>query len=150
MLPIFTHIYCKGEHVGIIEQMIIVIKDHARCMCHEIPYQYYTKIIIQSFISCVVTWFDTFPTRGVLSKTTVPSMIVKGKPNTDFNQERIVFLSYSLFYIGTSNNINRRSMPYIALNEPNNHEVHYFVILYTVKILLSYDCTELHIDDGFI
>ena len=127
--------------------MIIVIKDHARCMCHEIPYQYYTKIIIQSFISCVVTWFDTFPTRGVLSKTTVPSMIVKGKPNPDFNQERIVFGSYELFYTGTSNGSSIRIIPSIALNESKNHGGHYSMSLYTGKRLHSYEYTKLPIEN---
>ena len=44
-------------------------------------------------------------------------MIVKGKPNTDLNQESIVFGSYALVYTVKRNNINRRIIPSIALNE---------------------------------
>ena len=40
LLPIFTHIYGKEEHVGIIEWMIRLIKDRAKFMCHAIPYHY--------------------------------------------------------------------------------------------------------------
>ena len=66
--------------------MIRVIKYRARFMCHTIPYQYYTKLIIQSFILCVLKWIISFQTKGLISKTIIPSMIVKGKPSPDFNQ----------------------------------------------------------------
>ena len=48
-------------------------------------------------------------------------MIVEGKPNTDINQERIVFGSYALVYTGTRNDTNRRIITSIELNESNNH-----------------------------
>ena len=54
----------KEEHVGITKRMFIVIKEFEKFMCHEITYQYYTKLMIQSFISCVVKWLNEFPTRG--------------------------------------------------------------------------------------
>ena len=84
-------------------------------MFHAIPYQYYTKIIIQSLILCVFKWLDEFPTKGWISKTINPCMIVEGK-NPDFNQERILFGSYVLVYTGTRNETNRGSIPYISLN----------------------------------
>ena len=114
--------------------MIRVIKEGAKCMCHAIPYQYYTNLMIQSLILCVVKCLNELPTKGGILKTMSPSMIVKGKLNTDFNQERIVFGSYALFYTGTSNNINRRIIPYPALNKSNDHGGHYFMSLYTGKI----------------
>ena len=36
-----------------------------------------------------------FPIKGVILKTTSPSMIVEGKPNPYFNPERIVFVSHA-------------------------------------------------------
>ena len=65
-----------------------------------------------------------FPTKGVILKIMIPTMIVKGKPDPDFNQERILFGSYALFYTGTTNNMNRIIIPYIALNKSNNHGGH--------------------------
>ena len=44
-------------------------------------------------------------------------MIVEVKPNPGFNQESIVFGSYALVYTVKRNNINRRIIPSIALNE---------------------------------
>ena len=73
--------------------------------------------MIQPFIPCVVKWLNEFPIKGGISKTMSPSMIVKGKPNTDFNQERIVFGSYDLVYTGTRNKMNIISVTSIALNE---------------------------------
>ena len=48
-------------------------------------------------------------------------MIVKGKPNNDFNQERLVFGSYALICTGKPNGMNRRILPPIALNKSNDH-----------------------------
>ena len=80
--------------------------------------------MIQSLIPCVVKWLNAFPTRGGVSKTMRPSMIFEGKQNTDFNQESIVFGSHALVYIGTSNGMNRRSIPFIAQKNPNDHGGH--------------------------
>ena len=33
-------IYGREEHVGITKQMVILIKEFEKCMCHEITYQY--------------------------------------------------------------------------------------------------------------
>ena len=110
-------------------------------MRHAIPYHYYTKLMIQSLISCVVKWINGFQTKGGISKTMIPTIIFKGKPNSNFNQESIVFGSYYLFYTGTINDMNRRSIPSIALNESNNHGVHYFISLYTGNILHRYEWT---------
>ena len=79
-----------------------------------------------------------------------PSMIVKVKPNPDFNQERIMFGLYAQVYIGTSNGTNRKSIPSIALNKSKYHGLHYFMRLYNRKILHSYECTEVPIDNDTI
>ena len=90
--------------------------------------------MIQSLISCVVKWINAFPVKGGISTTMIPSIIVEVNLNPDFKQERIVFGSYALFYTGTSNNINRIIIPYLALNKSNDHGGHYFMSLYTGKI----------------
>ena len=90
LLPIFKHIYSKEENVGTIKRIIRIIKKLARCMCNAISYQYYTELIIQSLISCVVKMLNIFPTKVGIFKTMRPCMIVKRKPNPDLNQERIV------------------------------------------------------------
>ena len=90
-------------------------------MCHAILYQYYTKLTSKSLISCVVKWINAFSTKCGVSKIMRPSMIFEGKPNTDFNQERIVFGSYTLFYSGTSNEMNIRIISSIAMKKSNYH-----------------------------
>ena len=56
------------------------------------------------------------------------------------------FGSYDMFYTGTTNTLNRRSIPSIALREYNEDEVHFFMSLYTRKDILSDDWVELPID----
>ena len=77
--------------------------------------------MIQSLISYVVKLICAFSTRGGILNKKSPSVIVNGKPNTGFKQERILFGSYDLAYTGTRNDMNRRSIPSIALNKSNNH-----------------------------
>ena len=86
-------------------------------MFHAIIYQYYTKLMIQSLISCVVTWLNLFPTKGRISKIMILSIIVKGKPNPYSNQERYVFVSCDLVCTGPSKDIKIRSIPSIEKNE---------------------------------
>ena len=77
----------------------------------------------------MVKWINAFPTKGGKSKTMSPSMIIKGNPNPDFNQERILLGSHALVYTVTSNTMNRRSIPSISQNEPNNHGGNYLMRL---------------------
>ena len=41
LLPIIVHIYGKGEHMGIIERPIRVIKERSRCIYSALSYHYY-------------------------------------------------------------------------------------------------------------
>jgi hypothetical protein len=150
LLPILTQIYGKNEHVHIIERSNRVVKERARCMCHSVPFKYYTKLMIQGLIASVTKWLNAFPSKNGVSLTMSPSNIIEGKPNPDFNHQRIVFGSYAIVYTGTDNTMNRRGVPSIALNESNDHGGHYFMSLYTGKRLHSYEWTELPIDDDVV
>ena len=79
-----------------------------------------------------------------------PANIVQGKPNPDMNHKRIVHGSYAMVYTGTKNDMNRRSVPAIALNASNQHGGHYFMSLYSGKRLNSYEYSELPIEDEVI
>ena len=56
-------------------------------------------------------------------------MIVEGKPNPYFKQEKIVFGSHALVYTGTRNDTNIRRISSIELNESKDHRGHYFMSL---------------------
>jgi hypothetical protein len=151
LLPMLTHIYDKDEHVGVIERAIQVIKERCRCICHSVPYKYYTKLMIKALISVVLKWLNAFPSKGSISDTMSPSMILEeGKPNPNMNNTHISFGSYAFVHIGTDNTMKRRSIPAIALNESNEHGRHYFMNLYTGKKMHSYNWQELPIDNETI
>ncbi len=77
----YSYIYGKDEHVGVIERAIRVIKERCRCVCHAIPYKYYTKLMLRSLIAVVIRWINAFPSKGSISSTMSPAMIVEGKNN---------------------------------------------------------------------
>ena len=106
--------------------------------------------MVQGLIAYVIKWINAFPSRTGISKTMSPSNIVEGKPKPDFTHKLIFFGSYAIVYTGTENNMNRRGVPSIALNESNDHGGHYFMSLYTGKRLHSYDWNELPIDEDVI
>ena len=77
-------------------------------------------------------------------------MKVEGQVNPELNHKRITFGSYYMVNTGTKNDIKRRSVPSISLNESNDHGGHYFMSLYTGKRLHRYQWTEPPIDDDAI
>ena len=85
-------------------------------MCHAVPYRYYTKLMVQALIACMIEWLNAFPTKIGISDTMGPGMIVTGKSNLDMNSKIIVFGSYAMVYIGTTNTMKIRSVIEIALN----------------------------------
>ena len=150
LLPTLTHIYGKDEHVGFIEQAIKTIKERCRCICHTIPFHFYTRLMVEALIKVVIRWLNAFPSKNSISDTMSPAMIVEGKQNPDMSLKRISFGSHAMVYIGTTNTMKRRAVPAIALDESNDHGGYYFMNLYTGKRLHSYNWEELPIDDETI
>jgi hypothetical protein len=150
LLPTMLHIYGKDEHVGTIERSVRTIKERCRTMTHSMPYKRIPKIMVVALVECATLWLNVFPSSNGISDTMSPSYIVQGKPNPDMNHKQIVHGSYAMVYIGTKNNMTRRSMPAIALSPSNMHGGHYFMSLYSGKRLHSYEWDELPIDDDVI
>ena len=150
LLPALINIYGKDEHVGFLERSVRLVKERCRCMCHALPYKYFTRLMVRALVACAIRWLNAFPMEDGISDTMSPSMIVEGKANPDLSHKRITFGSYAMVYIGTTNTMKRRSVPAIALNESNDRGGHYFMNLYTGKRLHSYAWEELPIDDDVI
>jgi hypothetical protein len=133
LLPTATHIYGANEHVGVIERSIRTVKERCRSMCHTVPYKKYTKLMTIALVESAIYWLNSFPSDNGVSDTLSPANIVLGRPNIDFNHNKIVFGSYALVYAGTKNNMKSRSIPAIALNPSNEWGGHNFMSLYTGK-----------------
>ena len=58
-------------------------------------------------------------------------MIVEGRQAPRDDISRIPFGSYALVYTGTSNTLESRSTPCIALRDSNNNGGYYFMLLDT-------------------
>ena len=80
----------------IIEIVIRVMKEICRFITQSIPYGYYTKLMVQSFIACVVKLINAFPSKNGISSTMSPSMIVEVKVNPDSDHKHIIFGSYAM------------------------------------------------------
>ena len=102
MLPASMHIYASNEHVPKIERSIRTIKQRAHRMCHSIPYNRYTQLMIRSLVCIVVQWLNAFPSAvGVLGDYS-PVSIFEGKFNPYFNRQRFHFESYAHAYHRTN------------------------------------------------
>ena len=51
-----------------------------------------------------------------------------------------------MVYNGTTNDMKRSSVPAIAFNKSSDHGSHYFISIYTVKLIHSCQWSELPID----
>ena len=150
MLPSKMTIYAKNEHVPVVERSIRTIKERCRCHCHSVPYKRHTKLMTRQLVENVVHWLNAFPSKNGISKVLSPSTIVTGSPKPDFSKEKIAWGSYAMAYTQTSNNMQSRSIPAIALCESNERGGHYFMSLYSGKEIHSYKWKELPINDEVI
>ena len=126
-VPARIHIYGEEEHVGPIERAIRAIKERTRCNCHAMPYHYYPKIMIIGMIENVMKWLNAFLSKGGISNTMSPAMLLEGKPNPDMNKNYIIFGLHAMVFVRSNNTMSRRSVLAIALNESNEHGGFYFM-----------------------
>ena len=124
--PITTHIYGRLEHVGTIERSIRTVKERTRAICHSLPYQRYTKLMVNSMVENVIYWMNSFPSATGASQDLSPATIVLGRGRPDFSKKHIAFGAYAMVYNGTSNNMSSRTVPAIALKPSNQHGGNFF------------------------
>ena len=67
----------------------------------------------------MVTYLNMFPSKNGTSNDLIPSSIILGYPNPDYNKLKIVFVAYSQVYIGTTNNTKQRTVVSIAICSEN-------------------------------
>jgi len=134
-VPSSFHICAKNEHIPVIERSIRTVKERARCTCHSIPYMCYPKIMTIALMEQIEYWLNSFPSTDSLVDSVGPANIVEGRPNVDCRKNFIPFGSYAMLYIGTSNTMEARSVPVIALNNANDFGGYYFFSLETGKRL---------------
>ena len=93
---------------------------------------------------------NTFPSDNGISVHLSPGRIVEGINKMDMNVKRINFGSYAYIHTRTSNNMNTRSVPAVALRQANRDGGHYFMNLETGKRMHSYIWDEIPISSSAI
>ena len=86
-------------------------------------------MMVIGLIEVVLNWINAFPSKGRISETLSPSIILEGKPNPDMSKKHILFVSYAMAFIGSDNTMSSRVIPEIALNPSNEHGRNYFMSL---------------------
>ena len=148
--PILTHIYGVEEHVAPIERAVRTVKERCRAMCHSLPYQKYTKLMVNSLVEYVIYWLNALPATNGVSSTLSPATIVLGRNKPDLSIKHIPFGAYAITYAGTENNMTGRGIPAIALKPSNNCGGNYFMSLLSGKRIHAYKWTEVAIPDEVI
>jgi len=75
--------------------------------------------MVYSLIDSVIYWLNSFPSKGGASQTISPAGIVTGRNTPDFNNKYIAFGSYAWAYTKTTNTMEMRRVPSIALGPSN-------------------------------
>ncbi len=142
---------CAAEgHIGHIERSIRTVKERSRCYCQSLPYRWMPKLMTQAMLHTVIYWLNSFLSTDGISKTMSPAAIVKGRGTPDFKHKRISFGAYALAYHQSSNTMERRRTPAIALEPANETGAYYFMSLITKRKFSAHDWDELPIDDEVI
>ena len=129
LMPATLHICSKGEHVPIIKRSIRTVNERARSATVELPFGTIPQLMVISLLEGVERWMNAFPTEDINKDSVSSATVIKGRENPADNVSRIAYGSYALVYTGTSNTLNSRSVPAIALRESNNNGGHYFMLL---------------------
>ena len=148
--PTLLHIYGREEHVGFIERSVRTIKERFRSTCSAMPFRRITVRMVRSLVEGITDVLNAFPSKNGITQTISPATIVEGKPKMDLQRKVIVFGSYALVYIGTTNTSKPRAVPAIALRRSNNTGGHYFMSLHTGRRIHGYEWEELPIDEHVI
>ena len=83
-----------NEHVPEIERRIRVVKERARAIRHGLPFNKIPKIMIIHMVLLVGKLLTYFPTKGGISQTLSPRMIMSGTP---LNYRRDLILQFGAY-----------------------------------------------------
>ena len=123
--PSSLEIYAPEEHVPNIERSVRTVKEKCRALTHSVPYERYTKLMTVALIENATYWLNAFPNNSGIVGNISPSQIVQGHPAPDYNTKRIPFGSYALVYTKTTNTMEARSVPAVALHPSNQSGGHF-------------------------
>ena len=101
-------------------------------------------------LEIVTNHLNHLPSEDGVSNTISPSTIILGEGPIDVKYPTVEFGSYVLLYTSTQNNLNRRSVPCIALNPSNGFVGHNFLSLESGKKLHGYKWVVLPMDEWVI
>ena len=145
IMPINLEITGRDEHDGVVERSVRVIKERARCICHSLPYKFYTRLMTNSLVENVINLLNAFPFKNGVSQTMGPSTIVLGKPAPDVSRKTAIFGSYVMGFLKTKNDMTERSEQAISLGTLNDSGTHYFMSLKSGKKIKCHRWEELPI-----
>lgn len=104
-----------------------------------------------SMVENIVYWMNSFLTSTSVSPHNLsPANIVTGRAKPDFKHPQLPFGAYVMAYDGTSNNMEARALPCIALKPSNKWGGCYMMSILTGKRIHAYKWTELPISNEVI
>ena len=127
-MPAILHVCAASKHVPIIERSIRTVKERARSATVELPFKTIPQLMMISLLEGVERWINAFPSNNINYNSINPATIVEGRQNPRDDVARIPFGSCALVYTGTSNTLDSRSTPCVALRESNNNNGHYLIL----------------------
>ena len=84
-----------NDHVGDIERYIRTIKERVRAIWSRLPYKKNVpKLIIAEMVAHVMMWLNSFPTKGGISETLSPRVIMTG---TKMNYKKHCKLAFGAY-----------------------------------------------------
>ena len=119
------------------------MKERARPATAGLLFETVPQLIIISPLEGVERWLNAFPTGNIDHNLVSPATIIKGRQNPKDNIPRVAYGAYALVYIGTTNTLDSRTVPAIALRESNNNGGHYFMSLKSSRRIHSNKWVEM-------
>ena len=98
----------------------------------------------------IVNIMNSFTTKNDINETISPGMIVEKRTPVKIHDKMITFGAYALVHMGTTNAMNGRNIPAIALRASNHGGRYYFMNLETGQKIHAHVWTELPLPEGTV
>ena len=120
-LPIAFNVVAAEEHVGDVERSIRTSKHHTRSLIHDLPFSSYPREMIIGAVVSAMRKRNSLPNLRGISPHLSPSSLVTGEAAPDYHLvSTLDFGDYVHIYEGTSNKMEPRTQPAIALYPSGN------------------------------
>ena len=89
----------------------------------------------------MINCLNVFPSKNGIPSNLIPSAIILGSTNPDYNKLKITFVAYAQVYIGNTNSKKQKTVRVAVLRSEHERGGYYFMSLSNIKQIHAFILT---------